>query len=209
VENTEKWPAVKEIDKQIAFLEKHMNDTRTRATTVVTTNLATRYRQALATEEALRKAYDQQRAETLTQNEAAVNYRIIQQEIETNKTLLDGLLQRTKENDVVLAGTPNNIRVVDYVIAQKMPVAPKRTMIVGISFMLSLALGIGLAFLIEYLDDSVRSTEDVENFLHLPSVAIIPQLGSLKPRRLLGRAGKAGAIATTNVNGSGEVLLTE
>ena len=73
----------------------------------------------------LRKAYDQQREETLTQNEAAVNYRIIQQEIETNKSLLDGLLQRTKENDVVMAGTPNNIRVVDYAIAQKRPVAPE------------------------------------------------------------------------------------
>src|SRR5207237_10496183 len=156
VENTEKWPAVREVDKQIAAMEKQMNDTRTRATKVVTTNLATRYRQSLATEEALRKAYDQQRAETLTQNEAAVTYRIIQQEIETNKTLLDGLLQRTKENDVVIAGTPNNIRVVDYAIAEKKPVAPRRTLIVGLSFLLALGCGIGLAFLIEYLDDTVR-----------------------------------------------------
>ncbi|MGZ8846491.1 MAG: GumC family protein [Pyrinomonadaceae bacterium] len=210
VENTEKWPAVREIDKQIAFLEKQMNETRSRATSVVKTNLSTRYRQALATEEALRKAYDQQRAETLTQNEAAVNYRIIQQEIETNKTLLDGLLQRTKENDVVLAGTPNNIRVVDYAIAQKTPVAPKRTMIVGVSFLMALALGIGLAFFIEYLDDSVRSTEDVENFLHLPSVAIIPQLGSTKQRRLLGLPSKSKALATANGNGNGhDVLLTQ
>src|SRR5215831_10558577 len=132
VENTEKWPAVKEIDKQIAMREKQMADTRNRATQVVTTNLATRYRQTLATEEALRKAYDTQRAETLTQNEAAVNYRIIQQEIETNKSLLDGLLQRTKENDVVMAGTPNNIRFVDYAIAQKKPVGPRRTLFVAL-----------------------------------------------------------------------------
>jgi polysaccharide biosynthesis transport protein len=209
VENTEKWPAVKEVDKQIAYLEKHMNDVRTRATTVVTTNLATRYRSALATEEALRKAYDQQRAETLTQNEAAVNYRIIQQEIETNKTLLDGLLQRTKENDVVLAGTPNNIRVVDYAIAQKTPVAPRRTMIVGVAFLLSLALGIGLAFFIEYLDDSVRSTEDIENFIHLPSVAVIPQMANLKSKRLIGIGSKSGALVPANGTASSEVLLTD
>ena len=185
VENTEKWPAVKEIDKQIAVIEKQMSDTRTRATTIVTTNLATRYRQALATEESLRKAYDQQRAETLTQNEAAVNYRIIQQEIETNKSLLDGLLQRTKENDVVMAGTPNNIRVVDYAIAQKRPVAPKRTLIVGLSLLLSLGCGVGLAFLIEYLDDSVRSTEDVENFLHLPFSRGYPSNGQGKDETLI------------------------
>jgi len=215
VENTEKWPAVKEIDKQIAVREKQMNDTRSRATQVVTTNLGTRYRQALATEQALRKAYDDQRAETLTQNEAAVNYRIIQQEIETNKTLLDGLLQRTKENDVVMAGTPNNIRVVDYAIAQKRAVAPRRTLIVGLSTLLALGCGIGLAFFIEYLDDSVRSTEDVENFLHLPPVALIPMFEPEK-RKLLrssaskGSASKERALVPANGNGTGQqVLLTD
>ncbi|HYX29663.1 MAG TPA: polysaccharide biosynthesis tyrosine autokinase [Pyrinomonadaceae bacterium] len=209
VENTEKWPAVKEVDKQIAALEKQMSDTRARATKVVTTNLGTRYRQALATEDALRKAYDQQRAETLTQNEAAVNYRILQQEIETNKTLLDGLLQRTKENDVVIAGTPNNIRVVDYAIAEKKPVSPRRTLVVGLSFILALCLGIGLAFLIEYLDDSVRSMEDVENFLRLPSVALIPQVAIGKPKRLLALNTSNKSLVPANANGSGEVLLTE
>jgi polysaccharide biosynthesis transport protein len=201
VDNTEKWPAVKEIDKQIAVLEKQVHDTRSRATKVLTTNLGTRYRQAVATEESLRQAYDQQRAETLTQNEAAVQYRIIQQEIETNKSILDGLLQRTKENDVVMAGTPNNIRVVDYSIAPKKPFAPRRTLTVGLSVLLSFCFAVGLAFLIEYLDDTVRSTQDVENFLHLPSVAVIPQLGVTKPKR--------GALVGVNGNGAaGEVLLT-
>jgi capsular exopolysaccharide synthesis family protein len=209
VENTEKWPAVREVDKQIAALEKQIDTTQARATRVVTTNLATRYRQALATEEALRKAYDQQRAETLTQNVAAVNYRIIQQEIETNKTLLDGILQRTKENDVVMAGTPNNIRVVDYAIAQKKPVGPKRTVIVGLSFLVALGCGIGLAFLIEYIDDSLRSMEDVENFLHLPAVALIPQLDVTKPKRQLAFSAKKGALVSNNGNGSQEVLLTD
>lgn len=209
VENTEKWPAVKELDKQIAMREKQISDTRNRAASVVTTNLATRYRQALATEVALRKSYDQQRAETLTQNEAAVNYRIIQQEIETNKSLLDGLLQRTKENDVVMTGTPNNIRVVDYSIPPKIPVAPRRTLIVGLSILLTLLCGMGLAFFLEYLDDSVRSTEDIENLLHLPSVAVIPQVGSVKPRRRLGLPQKSGALALSNGKGSGEVLLSE
>lgn len=206
VENTEKWPAVKEIDKQIAVLEKQISDTRARAVGVVTTNLATRYRQALATEQELRKAYDQQRAETLTQNEAAVNYRIIKQEIETNKGLLEGLLQRTKENDVVMAGTPNNIRVVDFAIAPKKPVAPKRTLIVAMSVLLSLVLGVALAFFIEYIDDSVRSPEDVEHFLSLPSVALIPRVDFAKPRRLLGRSSNG---TSPSPNGTQQLLLTD
>jgi capsular exopolysaccharide synthesis family protein len=208
VENTEKWPAVKEVDKQIAALTKQINDTRAHATSVVSTNLATRYRQALQAEQELRKAYDKQRAETLTQNEAAVQYRIIQQEIDTHKTLLDGLLQRTKENEVVMAGTPNNIRVVDYAIAGKKPVSPRRTLVVVLSVLLSLGCGIGLAFLIEFFDDSVRSPDDIERYLHLPSIAMIPQAGSGKQKRLRSLTAKKDAIAL-NGNGSYEVLLTE
>lgn len=207
VENTEKWPAVKEIDRQIAVLEKQIADTRQRAVGVVTTNLSTRYRQALAAEEELRKAYDQQRGETLTQNEAAVQYRIIKQEIETNKGLLEGLLQRTKENDVVQAGTPNNIRVVDFAIAPKKAVAPKRTLIVAIAILFSLVLGVALAFFIEYIDDSVRSPEDVENFLRLPSIALIPRVDFVKPRRLLGRG--SNGIPSVNGNGTQQLLLSD
>jgi len=206
VENTEKNPVVKEVDKQIAVLEKQMKDTRTRATGIVTTNLATRYREALATEDALRKSYNQQRTETLTQNEAAVNYRIIQQEIENNKTLLDGLLQRTKENDVIMAGTPNNIRVVDYAIAQKKPVGPRRTLIVGTSLLLALVLGVGLAILIEYLDDTVGSTEDVESLLHLPSVALIPLIGKPKGKRLSLAAPKNGLVSQNGAHRQGTLL---
>ena len=209
VENTEKWPAVKEVERQIAVLEKQVNDARSRATNVITTNLGTRYRQALENEESLRKAYDQQRAETITQNEAAVNYRILQQEIETNKTLLDGLLQRMKENDVVMAGTPNNIRVVDYAIAEKKPVSPRRSLVVGLSLLLSLGAGVGLAFFLDYLDDSVRSTDDVENYLHLPSVAVIPELATGRQKRALSLAARTSRLGVGNGNGSGEVLLTE
>src|SRR5438105_7633721 len=128
-----------------AMLEKQVDQSRRHTESMVKTNLETSYRQALQKEEALRQAFDKQRAETLTQNEAAVNYRIIQQEIETNKTLLDGLLQRSKENDVILAGTPNNIHVVDHATKPKIPVAPKRFQAIALAAAFSLILGVALS----------------------------------------------------------------
>jgi polysaccharide biosynthesis transport protein len=185
VSNTEEWPEVKEITQQIATLEKQLSDAKARATTVVTTNLETRYRQALDRERALRADFQRQQGETLTQNEAAINYRIIQQEIETNKQLLDGLLQRSKENDVVLAGTPNNIYVADYAITPDYPVGPQRLRSVMLAMLLSLAGGIGLSIFLEYMNDSVRSTEDVDRWLRLPSMGVIPAVGGFSKRRLL------------------------
>lgn len=184
VENTEEWPEVKEINQKIAALEKQTQENRSRAVNVVKTNLETRYKQAVAREESLRAAFNQQKSETVTQNEASINYRILQQEIETNKQLLDGLLQRSKENDVVVAGTPNNIHVADYAPVPKAPIGPKRLRAMSLGFLFSLGFGIGLALFIEYLDNTVRSTDDVEKLLNLPALAVVPALGSARRHML-------------------------
>lgn len=183
VSNTEEWPEVKEINQQIATLEKQVSEGKTRATSVITTNLETRYRQALDRERAVRADFQRQQGETLTQNEAAINYRIIQQEIETNKQLLDGLLQRSKENDVVLAGTPNNIYVGDYAIVPDLPIGPQRVRTVIMGTFLALAFGVGLSIFLEYMNDSVRSTEDVDRWLRLPSIGVIPAVEGFKKGR--------------------------
>ena len=189
IEATEEAPEVKEIDQQIDVLQKHLADTRARGTANLLKNLETKFRQAADREEALRKSFNQQKGETVTQNEAAINYRILQQEIETNKGLLDNLLQRSKENDVVLAGRPNNISVVDYAIVPDFPVPPARLRTVMLAFLLAFALGAALALFLEYLDDTVHSTDDVERFLRLPALAVIPAMSSASaPRRLLSSA---------------------
>lgn len=204
LEYTDKYPEVRDVDQQIAMLEKQSQQVRTHTESVVKTNLETRFRQAQQKEQALRESFDKQRAETLTQNEAAVNYRIIQQEIETNKQLLDGLLQRSKENEVVVAGTPNNIHVVDRASVPKVPVGPKRGQAILLSMVFSLIFGVALSRYLDYLDDSVRTSDDVENFLRLPALAVIPTMGSSTRRRLLSALPGA---AKTNGHGGTELLI--
>ena len=197
VEATEEAPEVKEIDQQIGELERQRTDLRGRKSATLLTNLNTHYQQALQREQSLRKAFEQQRAQTLSQNEAAINYRIIQQEIETNKQLLNGLLQGAKENDVVLAGKPNNISIVDYALTPDSPVGPDRARTVLAAFFLSIGAGLGLALLLEYLDDTVHSTEEVERVLHLPALAVIPSVGAAVRRRAI-----PGMTALQKQNGS-------
>lgn len=180
VENTEDWPEVREARTQVMTLEEEIKRARNRSANVVLKNHETQYRQALATEQSLRKAFDQQRRETLAQNEAAINYRIIQQEIETNKNLLDGLLQRYKENDVVLAGMRNNIHVIDYALPAEKPVGPRRLQGIALVVMFSLVFGACLSIFLEYLNNTMRTAEDVERTLHLPVLVSIPSVSSLR-----------------------------
>jgi polysaccharide biosynthesis transport protein len=196
VDFTPAWPEVREIDNQIAALESQLKQTRNRASNVVVTNLSTHYRQTMARERALRSSFNQQRAETLEQNEAAVNYRILQQEIETNRLLLEGMLQRSKENEAALASMRNNIHVSDYAVIPSVPVGPKRFLFIGIAFALSLLLGVGLAVFLGYLDDSFRSTDDLERTLNLRALAAIP---STNGNRLL----SAASNGSNGSNGNG------
>lgn len=207
VDATEEAPEVKELDTQIAELDRQVKEIRNRKSNTILTNLETTYRQNLAREQALRKSFQQQRGETLTQNEAAINYRIIQQEIQTNKTLLDSLLQRSKENDVIMASKPNNISIIDYALAPDGPIGPNRTRTVLMAMFLSLGLGIGFALFLEYLDDTVHSTDEVERLLHLPALAVIPSAAASSRRRLLAPPGALQKRNGFNPSDNSELLM--
>ncbi|HEY0430440.1 MAG TPA: polysaccharide biosynthesis tyrosine autokinase, partial [Pyrinomonadaceae bacterium] len=202
-ENTEEWPEVKEVEKQIALVEKQIKDADAKVVVTQSKVIEMRYREALGREQALRASFDEQRGATRTQNEAAINYHIIQQEIQTNKGLLDGLLQRAKENDVILAGTPNNLHITDYAIPPRMPIGPNRLQGILLAFIFSFGFGVCLAVMLEYLDDSVRSSEDVSKVLRLPTLATIPALKRASgPRRLISNSSTS-LLQTRNGNGNG------
>ncbi len=177
VEMTEKYPEVQEVDRQITVLMKQAQDRRTNATRVLKTNLETRYRQAQAKEASLREAFQDQRAQTQTQNEAAINYRLIQQSVETNKRLLDNMIQRSKENEMLKAKAPNNIQVVDYAVTPTEPVDQRTWFFLGLSGMFAFSFGVGLALLRDYFDSGLHTTDEIEKELSLPALAVVPRTG--------------------------------
>ena len=201
--DTEESPEVKDINQQIAVIQKELEESRAGAKQIISVMLQGNYRKALDREKTLRESFNKQRAETVAQNQAAINYNILKQEIETNKGLLEGLMQRSKENDVSMAGTPNNIHVVDYAAIPKEAIGPRRTQAVFLALMLSLAVGVGLALFLEYLDDTVKTTSDIESGLRLPALAIIPIAGGAAQRF----SPITKALQKTNGNGSGRELL--
>lgn len=183
-EFTDEWPEVKKVRGQIAAIEKELQANKKRSSDTEVAALEQVYRQASAKENELRAYFASQRQAVLTQNEAAVNYRIIQQEIDTNKGLLDSLLKRFRETEVILNGTPNNVHVVDRALVPKSPAGPQRTKNVVLAFFGSLLAGLGLAFLLTWLDDTVRPKDDLELQLGMPVIGLIPSTGNGRVRFL-------------------------
>ena len=130
-------------------------------------------------ESELRVAMEDQKKATLNLKDSAVQYAILAREVDTNKQLYDGVLQRLKEIGVAAEVRTSNIYVMGKALPPGSPSYPdkRRSMLLGL--LLGLAAGIGLAFFLEQLDNTLKSPEEAERYLRLPSLAMVPDFVSV------------------------------
>ena len=142
----------------------------------------------------LQQALDQQKAQANDLSEKLVQYNILQRDAESNKQLYDGLLQKLKEATITAGLRSSNIRVVDPALAPTSPARPQKARNILLGILVGLVGGVGLALFREYLDNTVKSPDDVETLTGLPSLAVVPTLPGLNGRhegrlaRFVGRA---------------------
>jgi succinoglycan biosynthesis transport protein ExoP len=129
--------------------------------------------------ELLQEALDKQKAEANDLAEKLVQYHILQHDAESNKQLYDGLLQKLKEAGITAGLRSSNIRVVDPALAPASPSRPQKARNILLAFLVGLIGGVGLALFREYLDNTVKSPDDVEALTGLPSLAVVPALPGL------------------------------
>ena len=161
---------LKEVDAQIvAELKKVVGKLRGQYTT------------ALQRESMLREALETQKQEANKLNESAGEYTILKRDVETNRQLYEGLLEKLKQAGVSAALKTTNYRIVDRASPPGGPIEPNIPRNLMFSIVLGLASGVGLAFLLEGLDNTVRTTEQAQAISGLPSLGMIP-LGSKSAR---------------------------
>jgi polysaccharide biosynthesis transport protein len=176
---TENYPKVKEIQSQIAEIQTSLDRERWRAAQKISND----YFAALRREKLVRQAFAEKQAQANQIAEKSVQYGILSREVDTNKGLYDGLLQRLKEAGVSAGLKASNIRIVDPGMASYKPVAPIIPLNLGLAAFLGLGLGVGLALLQEHLDQTIQSVEDVDHYLRIPVLGLIPAHRSLNGRK--------------------------
>ncbi len=140
---------------------------------------------ARARENALHGELNKAREETISMGSAAVQYKSLDMEIETQRQQLDEMLKRQSETEVTArlqATRESNVRVVDRALVPGAPYAPSMKRDVGMAVGLGIFLGIACIFLLEYLDRSLKTAEEAERLLGLPVLAVIPDV-SERPGR--------------------------
>ncbi|HTU34677.1 MAG TPA: polysaccharide biosynthesis tyrosine autokinase [Candidatus Acidoferrum sp.] len=126
----------------------------------------------------LQQALDQQKAEANAMAEKLVNYQILEHDADANKQMYDGLLQKLKEADIAAGLRSSNIRIVDPALTPTTPAGPAKGRDISLSLVIGLLGGIGLAFFREYLDNTVKSPDEIESLTGLPLLAVVPSLPS-------------------------------
>ncbi len=143
------------------------------------------YLAAVQRESMLRTALEQQKQEANKLNESAIEYSLLKRDVDANRTLSEGLLERLKEAGVTAGLRSNNFRIVDVARVPTSPSGPNLLKNLGFALALGLSTGIGLAFLLESMDNTVRTPEQAQSISALPSLGMIP-LGSRSTREMGG-----------------------
>jgi capsular exopolysaccharide synthesis family protein len=166
---TPEWPEVKKLDAAI----KPLQDEIAKAAQETIGMLKAQYEAALAHEKSIESMYGQQKGISTEQTKAQIEMASMSNEIETNRQYLNTLLQRQREVQVASGDRGNEVTVENYSRLGRL-VGPPRLRNVMIAFVLALLAGVGLAFLLDFLDDTVKSLDDIDRYIHLPALAMIP-----------------------------------
>ncbi len=210
VKYTPEYPEVKKMEERIASLRSTRNSTEKEVSEIIDRDQKKIEKDAVSgalvalksqldskrrEEGQALASYEREAALANIQGQAQTRLTTLKREIETKRNLLDTYTQRLKEQELAIQSeAPDNIKVAAAAVGAS-EVGPQRTRNILVAFLLSLAAGVGLAFLMDYLDDSVKTSDDIGRQLGLPTLALIPHYLGTEKRRL--------RLSADNANGNG------
>ena len=174
---TPEWPEVKQVQNQISDLKAELN----KAPREVLASLKAQAERAAAHEKSLQAAYSSQHGTTTQQTKDQIDMAVMTQALETDKQYLNTLTQKMRELGAG-GSTVGEVSVQTRSRLPREPVGPQRVRSIIIAFVLSLIAGVGLAFLLDFLDDTLKTIDDVDRYIHLPALALIPAAANDKAR---------------------------
>mgnify|MGYP001247401047 CR=1 FL=1 len=197
-----RFPKVVRLNDQVAQIESLIRQERSK----ILDRIQSRYLAASDRVKLLSDAVAREKVDLGEMNQLQIQHNLLKREFETNQQLYESLLQRLKDATVSAGLRANNIHVVDSALIPAIPVRPRKLLNAVVALGLGLIIGIALAFLEEGLDNSIKSSEDVERLIPTPALAIVPSASSveLRPRRK-----KRGEREIAPLRGKVEMALME
>jgi capsular exopolysaccharide synthesis family protein len=175
---------------RLAQLKAQLDEAKSRLAHEIKTvveGIKSAYSASAGKERELRAQMNKQKADALALKDAGVEYAILSREAETNKHLHDSVLARFKEIHVAGEIPASNVSVVDRAEIPQLPSKPKKGLNLMLGALLGLMAGLGLALVLEHLDNTLRTPDEVERYLGLPILSVVPDFFSLPKAQAQGK----------------------
>lgn len=166
------YPLMQQLAGKIEELDQQIAD----EVATIRNGIQVEYQSRLREEAKLQESIAQTREEILSLEERSTDFTTLKREVDTNRELYDGLLQRMKEVGVAAGIADNNISVVDRARVPNGQHSPRVPLNLALGLLLGLFAGVGLAFLFEMLDDTLKTSDTLEKLLGKPVLGVIPRV---------------------------------
>jgi capsular exopolysaccharide synthesis family protein len=165
-----KHPTMEALTQELEGLrKKKLQDIRN-----IVDSMKSKYEIALSQERSLQAALGRSQVETINRDKVAIQYQVLQQEVDSSRGLYDMLLKRLKETNVNEENRTMNIHVVDPAETPKNPAKPRLMLNLLLSCLVGLMLGVGLSFFMEYIDNTIKTPADLKQYFNLPYLGPVP-----------------------------------
>lgn len=168
------FPAMRELDRQIKELTQQISKQRQLLNASNMASLKNRYLAAKEKEALLAKELQDKKTALIHEKKQTIGYGALHRDVETNRLMYEQLLKYLKEVSIAQGITYSNISVIDEAIVPFAPISPNVMREFLIGTLMGFFLGLMAAFLREYFDDKIRTSEDLENLSILPVLGVIP-----------------------------------
>jgi capsular exopolysaccharide synthesis family protein len=169
-----KHPKLQEIKQQMVTIQEQIDLNKS----MLEEKLRADFERAVREEGSLKVALNSAKGDAVQQNQATIQYSLLQQDLATAKSLYTDFLNKTSQANIQRAEQYNNVRLIEAAEPPGGPIGPNRSRMILLGFLVSLALGVGLAYLLENLNTAIRNVEDLSRSTQLPALAVIPTLTS-------------------------------
>jgi len=172
----QKHPRMVAIRSELADLDKR----KKREIRQIVNSLRNEYRLAIAKENSLRNALDAQNAQSLVMKRKGIQFGVLSRQVDSSRYMYEMLIKRFKETALTGEIKTGNIRVIDKAEIPLHPIKPNKRLNIILAVIVGLTLGVGLAFFLEYLDNTIKLPEEVKSYLKIPYLGPIPAFATKK-----------------------------
>lgn len=174
-----RYPKLEEVRQQLKQVRSDIN----KEITNLTQRFKAEYDAAVQTQNLLEARLENTKQQAFKQNESSAQFEILKHKAQTSSELYDALQLRLEEAGITAGLNSNSLEVVDHANLPVIPVTPQKKRTVVFGFLGGLIAGIAISLLLESLDDTLRTSEEVESIGHLPALAIVPRFVSGAKRK--------------------------